>query len=254
MDKQLQKLIDDINWQVWSFNSYHDERRTDTILMSDPYNTALLIKSSCELIIKNPKNKTLINRLTNNIKEYCYGEIFEDSSRLEEISKSMANRIIELCDKIIDYCKTDEDADLKCLTEKYKHKWLYFDNVESTSYIIYIDEISYKGDEIVWSGNRINLTTCNSSTNWGVYCEDVEKEDFGHIGFYFPYYNKNDGRTDIELIDEWLTNKTSELTSERVKDYILNQLYWSFEMTMEQGTNWPNLFKEYTNEQIDYSN
>lgn len=248
MDKQLQKIIDDINWQVWNFNSYHNERHLDTLLVSDPYNTAIIIKVSCELIIQNIKNETLINRLSDNIRVLCYGENLNGCPRIK-ITESVANIIIKYCNMIINYCKTDEDPDLKNLTEKYKHKWLYFDNAESTSYIIYINEISYKGDEIVWSGNRINLTTCNSSTNWGLYCEDVKKESFEEIGFDYPY---NDKRSDIILIDEWLKDNAKELTSERVREYILNQLYWSFEMAMENGTNWPNLFKEYSNEKINY--
>lgn len=54
---ELQKLIDDINWQVWGFNKYQMSRRPETDLMKNPVSTAKLIKNACELIAKNPKDK-----------------------------------------------------------------------------------------------------------------------------------------------------------------------------------------------------
>lgn len=68
---------------------------------------------------------------------------------------------------------------------------------------------------------------------------------------HFPElgYFHNEDETDPKVIEKYLSQDDGEnpgmnreLSIEEVKKHILNQMYWGFEMTMEQGANWPNLF------------
>lgn len=70
---------------------------------------------------------------------------------------------------------------------------------------------------------------------------------------HFPelgYFHDED-ETDPKSIEKYLSQDDGEnpgmnreLSAEEVKKYILNQMYWGFEMAMEDCNKWPNLFED----------
>lgn len=243
--ESLEELIRSINWQVWYYNEYKNEKRPNTFLSKEPA-AAKIIKNACEQIKSNIKNEIIVNNFIDQIEIYCYGEKFIKESRLRQMPEWISGIIIEYCDKIINLCKTDSDDELTKLNNKYNHKWLYFNNYEDTSYIIWIEKISYKGNDFVWTGNKINLHTENSSCGHGINFKSIKEESFDGLGLEFTYDNK---KSDIQIIDEFLSKKesktsgTRELTNEQVKQMIEHELYWGFEFMMEDGIDWPNLYE-----------
>lgn len=220
MNKDLIRLIEQINWQVWYYNPHNSEPKSNTELIQDPGAIARIIKNACVNIINNPKSQPIVDYYIHSIEILCYGTRFEGPSRLKDNPEGISAIIIEYCDAIIDICKSEDDLFIQKLNNDWSKKWLFFNNYESTSYIVWIDNIEYSNGRIVWSGGQISLNTENSNPGYGVNFNPVEKKVFDTIGL------------DDESEEEFL--ETAEiLTDEEVKAFINNQLYWGFDYMLE---------------------
>lgn len=219
MNKDLVRLIEQINWQVWYYNPHNSEPKSNTELVQDPGTIARIIKNACENIINNSKSQNIVEYYIHSIEILCYGTRFEGTSRLKDNPEDISAIIIEYCDAIIDICKSEDDLFIQKLNNDWTKKWLYFNNYESTSYIIWIDKIEYFNENIVWAGCQIDLNTENSNPGNGINFNYIYKEVFDRI---------NHCDTEEEFF-----NDAQVLNDNKVKEIINNHLYWSFEYMLE---------------------
>lgn len=157
------------------------------------------------------------------------------------MAKSKKEKIEEL-EKELAKLKA-ESIDLSPL-EKYKGKYLYFEGYEGGSVIcrpdkFYVDE---EDDTVKYLGIRINLNTENSegagvsvNPTYGDWGDSFE--DFPYFTNAYDFEEKGDDSVEsqVRYLENWLRygkyasctpDDSRELSPERVKDIILEHLFW----------------------------
>lgn len=221
-----EKAIENIDWQVWYRNDYHDGTLPSSKLHEDPDGTAELVKAYCNIIVKNPKNEVKIKDAIAKIEELVApgGVVTEDrldnsgKTRLRDMSEWIAGIIIENCDVIL--ARSSSEKSLDKANSLFKNKIFYFEGYESGSEAIYIKNIHFnnEADDILFDGGLVEFTTENTVHDGdGVIIKDVEDYPFSMLP-----YSQDEYEDEEELID-FLQNSES-LTPKKLKEDIVKAI------------------------------
>lgn len=240
----ITKLINDIEWRTWQFNSFYDsEKEWHSMLRDDTESAVSLLKMYCDTIMKSESDDfKVVKECIEGIFRCSRPKNYEESRNygrshpmIETNPKYAAEIIIEDCDRILDEIKTYSENNglgLTDLNEKWCKKYLYFNGYEDGVQIIYPTKIHYKGDDIVFDGKLITLFNENNDSGPGARIEEVEDFDFQNL-YYFGEYKKVEFDTMPEFINSVLSTppvgmdmESREISREgmfkAVQDYIVN--------------------------------